>query len=40
MSAKSAKGAETRLRIIEAAAKLFHKPGVGATNGSGANFRE
>jgi len=32
MNAKSAKGAETRLRIIEAAAELFHKQGVGATS--------
>ena len=32
MNAKSAKGAETRLRIIQAAAELFHKQGVGATS--------
>ena len=32
MNAKSAKGADTRLRIIQAAAELFHKQGVGATS--------
>jgi len=32
MKAKSAKGADTRLRIIQAAAELFHKQGVGATS--------
>jgi AcrR family transcriptional regulator len=32
VNAKSAKGADTRLRIIEAAAELFHKQGVGATS--------
>jgi AcrR family transcriptional regulator len=32
MSARSAKGAATRLRIIRAAAELFHKQGVGATS--------
>src|SRR5262245_7431463 len=32
MNAKSAKGAETRLRIIEAAAELFHRQGVAATS--------
>ena len=32
MNAKSARGAETRLRIIQAAADLFHKQGVGATS--------
>ena len=29
---KSARGAETRLRIIQAAAELFKKQGVGATS--------
>jgi AcrR family transcriptional regulator len=29
---KSARGAEARLRIIEAAAELFNKQGVGATS--------
>jgi TetR/AcrR family transcriptional regulator, transcriptional repressor for nem operon len=32
MRARSAQGAETRLRIIQAAADLFHKQGVGATS--------
>jgi TetR/AcrR family transcriptional regulator, transcriptional repressor for nem operon len=32
MNARSAKGAETRLRIIRAAADLFHKQGVRATS--------
>ena len=32
MSARSTKGTETRLRIIQAAADLFHKQGVGATS--------
>src|SRR5499433_30407 len=32
MNAKSARGEETRLRIIQAAAELFHKQGVGATS--------
>src|SRR5260370_36573268 len=32
MNAKSTRGAETRLRIIRAAADLFHKQGVGATS--------
>jgi TetR/AcrR family transcriptional regulator, transcriptional repressor for nem operon len=32
MNAKSKRGAETRLRIIRAAADLFHKQGVGATS--------
>jgi len=32
MNPKSAKGDETRLRIIEAAAELFNKQGVGATS--------
>jgi len=32
MNAKSAKGAETRLRIIRAAADLFHKQGVRGTS--------
>ena len=32
MNAKSAKGAETRLRIVQAAAELFHKQGVVATS--------
>jgi AcrR family transcriptional regulator len=32
MSARSAKGAETRLRIIRAAADLFHKQGVRGTS--------
>jgi len=32
MTARSAKGAETRLRIIRTAADLFHKQGVGATS--------
>jgi len=32
MNAKSEKGAETRHRIIQAAAELFHKQGVGATS--------
>ncbi len=32
MNARSTRGAETRLRIIRAAADLFHKQGVGATS--------
>src|SRR5216683_6662521 len=32
MTPKSAQGAETRLKIIHAAADLFHKQGVGATS--------
>jgi TetR/AcrR family transcriptional regulator, transcriptional repressor for nem operon len=32
MAARSAKGAQTRLRIIRAAAELFHKQGVRATS--------
>jgi len=32
MNARSTRGAETRLRIIRAAAELFHKQGVGATS--------
>jgi len=32
MNPKSSRGAETRRRIIEAAAELFHKQGVGATS--------
>src|SRR5258708_34121939 len=32
MNARSGRGAETRLRIIRAAAELFHKQGVGATS--------
>ena len=32
MSARSTRGTETRLRIIQAAADLFHKQGVGATS--------
>jgi AcrR family transcriptional regulator len=32
MNMRSTKGAETRLRIIRAAADLFHKQGVGATS--------
>ena len=32
MNSRSAKGAETRLRIIRAAADLFHKQGVRATS--------
>jgi TetR/AcrR family transcriptional repressor of nem operon len=32
MHARSTRGAETRLRIIRAAADLFHKQGVGATS--------
>jgi TetR/AcrR family transcriptional repressor of nem operon len=32
MSARSAQGAETRRRIIQTAADLFHKQGVGATS--------
>src|SRR5579864_4635679 len=32
MTAKSTRGAETRLRIIRAAADLFHKQGVRATS--------
>lgn len=32
MAARTAKGAETRLRIIRAAADLFHKQGVAATS--------
>ena len=32
MSARSTQGAETKLRIMQAAADLFHKQGVGATS--------
>ena len=32
MNARSTRGAETRLRIIRAAADLFHKQGIGATS--------
>ena len=32
LNARSTRGAETRLRIIRAAADLFHKQGVGATS--------
>jgi AcrR family transcriptional regulator len=32
MNAKSSRGAETKLRIIRAAADLFHRQGVGATS--------
>ena len=32
MAVKSSQGAQTRLRIIQAAADLFHKQGVGATS--------
>ena len=32
MPARSPQGAETRLRIIQAAAELSHKQGVGATS--------
>src|SRR5260370_12743540 len=32
MTTRSSQGAETRLKIIQAAADLFHKQGVGATS--------